>query len=113
MGGNCVKRDYFGEHFILPWGRKLIDSCIDLDDQIIPYLQKKLLRVMELNKKSKSSTQTNKSPALNRKCSSKNVNIIFVIMQGIARTNLQNTWVIYIGKTLVVNVGKSFGFGPN
>ena len=64
----------------------MIDSCIDLDDQIIPYLQKELLRVMELNKKSKSSTQNKKSPALNspriqqgidkfiaRKCPSKNV----------------------------------------
>ena len=85
LGGNYTPR-YFAEHFILPWGRKLIDSCKDLDDQIIPYLQKELLRVMELNKKSKSSTQNKKIPALNspriqqgiakciaRKCPSKNV----------------------------------------
>ena len=44
MGGNCVKKDhlggnytprYFAENCILPWGKRMIDSCKDLDDQII------------------------------------------------------------------------------
>ena len=70
MGGNCVRKDhlggnftprYFAEHFIMPWGKKLINSCKDLDDQIIPYLQKELKRVSELNnKKPKTSAQIRK-----------------------------------------------------
>ena len=60
MGGNAVKKDhlggnhtprYFAENCILPWGKRMIDSCKDLNDQIIPYLQNELTRVMELNKK--------------------------------------------------------------
>ena len=94
MGGNCVKKDhldgnysprYFAEHFVLPWGRKMVESCEDLDDQIIPYLQKELKRVMEMNRKPKGSAPAKKVQSLNnirsqglakciaRKCPSKNV----------------------------------------
>ena len=81
MGGNCVRKD----HFLLKWGQKMIDSCKDLDEQIIPYLQKELIRVMEPNSKTKVSAQAKKSPAFNvpriqnsakcvaRKCLNKNV----------------------------------------
>ena len=74
MGGNCVRKDhlgvnytpnYFAENFLLKWGQKMIDSCKDLDEQIIPYLQKELIRVMEPNSKTKVSAQAKKSPAFN------------------------------------------------
>ena len=70
MGGNCVKKNhlggnftprFFAENFILPWGRNMLDSCTNLDSQIIPYLQEELNRVMELNKKTKSSAHGKKN----------------------------------------------------
>ena len=94
MGGNCVKKDhlggnysprYFAEHFVLPWGRNMVESCGDLDNQIIPYLQKELSRVMELNRKPKGPGPVKKIQALGnlrsqgfakcvaRKCPNKNV----------------------------------------
>ena len=80
LGGNFTAR-YFANHLILPWGRRLVDSCKDVDD----VLQAELKRVMELNQKPKSSAQAKKRLVLNsprnegivkcvsRKCPSKNV----------------------------------------
>ena len=80
LGGNFTAR-YFANHLILPWGRRLVDSCKDVDD----VFQAELKRVMELNQKPKSSAQAKKRLVLNspmnegivkcvsRKCPSKNV----------------------------------------
>ena len=62
----------------------MLGSCKDLDDQILPYLEKELSRVMELNKKPKAPAPRKKNVASNasrnqvgkcvaRKCPSKNV----------------------------------------
>ena len=74
MGGNCTKKDhlggnftprYFAENFILPWGRRLVDSCKDLYDVISSFLQAELKSVMELNRQPKSSAQAKKSLVFN------------------------------------------------
>ena len=88
MGGTCLPKPhlngkhtprYFAEKFVIPWGKKMIETYKNLDDQIILHLVKELDRVTELNRKPKTTSVAKKNvpnisvKCISRKCPSKNV----------------------------------------